>query len=114
MRMCSEVVMRILIGLGLVAMSSPCVMAQSPLSLKSTIETGWTSNATESVAGGADVFVQHRHEATVTGTLGMLSLRAGLNFEQTHFATLSGEDDLALGGGVEIGMAPGEGVSLRI
>jgi hypothetical protein len=90
------------------------VAAQSPLALTSVVETGWTSNATESAAGGADFYTSHSHELALSGQSGNLLLRGSLALSQTRFATISFEDDTAVTGAVEGQLALGADAVLRL
>lgn len=100
-------------GMLLLVMSGAAAHAQSPMTVASTVEAGWTSNATETIGGRPDLYVRHGHDMEIKGTLGSLSLRGGLNFEQMRHATLAGENDISIGGGMEMGAVLGEGVALR-
>ncbi|KRA40288.1 hypothetical protein ASD80_12850 [Devosia sp. Root635] len=82
-------------------------MAQSPLALSSEIETGWTSNATDSATGGADFYVTHSHDMALTGSAGNLLLRGSLALTQTRFASLKFEDDAEVTGAIEAQLALG-------
>jgi len=88
--------------------------AQEPVSYDYAVETGWTSNATDSAAGGEDFYLRHDHRLEIAGGAGPLSLRGGLWLEQTRHARLVGEDDLEAGAGIEASLEPGEGVALRL
>lgn len=103
------------IGLVLiVALGGGPVAAQSPLVLSSQVETGWTSNASDSVAGGADFYVSQSHELSLSGQSGDLLLRGSLALSQTRFATLSFEDDTEVTGAVEGQLALGADAVLRL
>ncbi|KQX40022.1 hypothetical protein ASD04_05085 [Devosia sp. Root436] len=82
-------------------------VAQSPLALSSEIETGWTSNATDSAAGGADFYVTHSHDMSLTGQTGNLLLRGSLAMSQTRLATFRFEDDAEVTGAIEAQLALG-------
>ncbi|WIY51761.1 hypothetical protein O9Z70_09700 [Devosia sp. YIM 151766] len=88
--------------------------AQSPVVLTSSVESGWTSNATENRGGTADFYLRHSHDLSITGRQGPLSLRGGLMLEQEVFRFHAGENDLSVTGGIEAGLALGEGRSLRL
>ncbi len=88
-------------------------VAQSPIAASTSVETGWTSNAQDSFGGVADVYVRHDSEASVSGAWGPMTLRAGLTLEQTSFIQVTQENDLSIGGGVELGYALREGIGLR-
>ncbi|WP_156385668.1 hypothetical protein [Devosia sp. Root685] len=89
------------------------VVGEDAFALKSTVETGWTSNATETTDGPSDLFVEHEHELSLTGAIGALSLRGTLLFEQTRFATISVEDDMSAAAGVEATLELDKGMALR-
>lgn len=93
--------------------SVSAVLGEEALSLNSTVETGWTSNATESTDGLSDFFVEHAHELSLSGAMGPLSLRGTLLFEQTRFATISEEDDMSAAAGVEAALELDKGMVLR-
>lgn len=90
------------------------VAAQSPLSIKSQVETGWTSNATDSAAGGDDLYATHKEEISLTGTAGNAVLRGTLSITQTRFLDTSFEDDDEVAGGIEAEMALGADAKLRL
>ena len=98
----------------MVAMGGGPAVAQSPLALTSAVETGWTSNATESAAGGDDFYVTHNHELSLSGQSGNLLLRGSLAVSQTRFAATSFEDDAAVTGAVEGQLALGADAVLRL
>lgn len=102
-----------LLWLGLWAVCICGATAQEPLSLTSRAETGWTSNATETPDGPADFFAEHSHELSLSGAMGPLALRGTLMFEQTRFATVSVEDDMAATGGIEAALSLAPGMTLR-
>jgi len=89
-------------------------MAQSPFSVTSHVETGWTSNATDSAGGGADIYATHNEEVSITGTTGPLMLRGTLSITQTRFMRTSFEDDDELAGGIEAEFAFGSVAKLRL
>lgn len=99
-RLCVAPVLMAILG------AAPSV-AQSPLALSSEIETGWTSNATDSAAGGADFYVTHSHDMSLTGQTGNLLLRGSLAMSQTRFATFRFEDDAEVTGAIEAQLALG-------
>lgn len=98
----------------IVALGGGPVAAQSPLALSSQVETGWTSNASDSAAGGADFYVSQSHELALSGQSGGLLLRGSLAFSQTRFATISFEDDTEVTGAVEGQLALGADAVLRL
>ena len=102
------------IALAIVALGSGPVVAQSPIAMTSVVETGWTSNATDGVAGGADTFVRHSHDMSLTAKTGNLLLRGSLSISQTRFATFSFEDDDEVGGALEAQLALGSAAVLRL
>lgn len=89
------------------------VLGEDALTLTSSVETGWTSNATESVDGPSDLFVEHKHQLSLSKAMGALSLRGTLLFEQTRFATISVEDDMSAAAGVEAALELDKGMVLR-
>lgn len=93
--------------------SVSAVLGEEALALKSTVEAGWTSNATETVDGPSDLFVEHKHELSLSHSMGALSLRGTLLFEQTRFATVSVEDDTSAAAGVEAALELDKGMVLR-
>jgi len=93
--------------------SVSAALGEDALALKSTVETGWTSNATESVDGPPDLFLEHKHELSLSHSMGALSLRGTLLFEQTRFATVSVEDDMSAAGGIEAALELDKGMVLR-
>jgi len=88
-------------------------MAQSP-ALSSSLESGWTSNATESVGGTPDFYLRHSHDLSVTGQAGPLALRTGLQFEREVFRHHTGENDLSITAGAEATHAFAKDMSLRL
>ncbi|MDB5527667.1 MAG: hypothetical protein JWR51_770 [Devosia sp.] len=82
--------------------------AQSPLSIKSQVETGWTSNATDSAAGQDDLYGTHSQEISLTGVAGNALLRGTLSITQTRFMATSFEDDDEVAGGIEAELALGD------
>lgn len=90
------------------------VMAQSPLALSSQVETGWTSNATDSASGREDFYVSHSHELSLSGQSGDLLLRGSLALSQTRFARINLEDDTEVTGAVEGQLALGADAVLRL
>ena len=76
------------------------VAAQSPLAVSSQVETGWTSNASDSAAGGEDFYVSQSHELSLSGQSGDLLLRGSFALSQTRFATINLEDDTEVTGAV--------------
>lgn len=90
------------------------VAAQSPLSIKSQVETGWTSNATDSAAGRDDLYATHNTEISLTGVAGDALLRGTLSITQTRFMTTSFEDDDEVAGGIEAELALGTDAKLRL
>lgn len=105
--------MRVLILLVVYALSLGAAMGQAPVGLVSSVESGWTSNATESAGGAADFYLRHSHDLSARGAMGPLSLRAGLMVERQVFRQHDGENDLSITGGVEAGLALFEGMRLR-
>lgn len=102
-------------GLALIAtMGGGTAAAQSPMTLSSGIETGWTSNATDSAAGGADFYVSHSHELSLSGQNENLLLRGSFAVSQTRFALMSFEDDAEVTGAVEGQLALGADATLRL
>lgn len=93
--------------------SVSAVFGEDAFALKDTVETGWTSNATETVDGPSDLFVEHKHELSLSHAMGALSLRGTLLFEQTRFATISVEDDMSAAAGVEAALELDKGMVLR-
>ncbi|MCR6673964.1 hypothetical protein [Devosia ginsengisoli] len=89
-------------------------LAQSPIAISSQVETGWTSNATDSAAGGEDFYVTHSHDLSLTGRTDKLLLRGSLSVSQTRFATIQFEDDAAVTGAVEAQWALGGDAVLRL
>lgn len=88
-------------------------IGQDGLALRSTAEAGWTSNATETPDGPSDFFVEHDHELSLSGSLGPMSLRGTLLFEQTHFVTIEAEDDMSAAAGLETALELERGMVLR-
>ena len=105
--------MRRLTGVFFLVLCVPPALAEQPLALRSSVETDWTSNATESTNGPADFFVEHEHELSATTVLGPMSLRGTLLFEQTRFATITEEDDMSAAVGLEAALQLDEGMVLR-
>ena len=106
--------MRVLIMLVAYAVGTAGAAAQAPVGIVSSVESGWTSNASESEGGTADFYLRHSHDVSATATMGPLSLRTGLMLEQQVFRQFTGENDLSVTGGVEAGLALGDGVALRL
>ncbi|QDZ10983.1 hypothetical protein [Devosia ginsengisoli] len=103
------------IALILVAMTGVVpALAQSPIAISSQVESGWTSNATDSAAGGEDFYVTHSHDLSLTGRTDNLLLRGSLSISQTRFATTQFEDDAAVTGAVEGELALGADAVLRL
>lgn len=96
------------------ALAAPAAMAQSPLTLTSNVESGWTSNALESPGASPDFYLRQTHDLSLTGTTGPLALRGGLMLEQQVFRTHGGENDVSVTGGIEAGLQLAEGMSLRL
>ncbi|MDB5585453.1 MAG: hypothetical protein JWP26_423 [Devosia sp.] len=90
------------------------VAAQSPLTITSQVETGWTSNATDSAAGRSDFYATHNEEISLTGTAGDALLRGTLRITQTRFLDTTYEDDDEVAGGVEAELALGTDAKLRL
>ena len=90
------------------------VAAQSPLSIKSQVETGWTSNATDSAAGRDDLYATHNTEISLTGVAGNALLRGTLSITQTRFMATNFEDDDEVAGGIEAELALGTDAKLRL
>lgn len=88
-------------------------LGEEAFALKSTVETGWTSNTTETPAGPSDFFLEHDHELSLSGSLGTLSLRGTLLFEQTRFANVAVEDDMSAAACVEAALELDKGMVLR-
>jgi len=109
-----EAIMRGIIGLLFALVSTGALAAeQNPFGIDSFVESGWTSNASDSALGGADFFVHQKHALEWRGGVGPLALRGGLTLEQTRYARLTTEDDLEATAGLEAGLALGAGVGLR-
>lgn len=89
-------------------------VAQSPISISSQIETGWTSNATDSATGGADIYVTHRHDLSLGGGSDVLQLRGSLSISQTRFAATQFEDDAEAGGALEAQWMLSDNAVLRL
>ena len=106
--------MRVLIFLVVNAVLVAPIAAQAPFELVSRIESGWTSNATETEGGAPDFYLRQNHDLSILGTIGPLSLRTGLMLEQQSFRHFSGENDLSVTGGIEAGLALGQGTALRL
>lgn len=106
--------MRVLVFLVVNAILVCPIAAQSPLELVSRIESGWTSNATETEDGAPDFYLRQSHDLSIRGTIGPLSLRTGLMLEQQTFRHFSGENDLSVTGGMEAGLELGQGTALRL
>ena len=102
------------VGLMVAAMAVSPAVGQSPIVLSSQVETGWTSNATDSAAGEADIYASHRHEVVLTGETENFLLRGSLAISQTRFKVTQFEDDDEVTGSVETQFALGEGVVLRL
>jgi hypothetical protein len=103
-------------GLIVLLASGLCAAAAATepvVSLNSTAQGGWTSNATETPMGPADSFIDYSHEARISASLGAMSLRGTLRLEQTIFQTITEENDISIAGGLEAGLVLAEGVSLR-
>ncbi len=106
--------MRVVILTGLGLLFSPVALAQSPILLASSVESGWTSNATESVDGTPDFYVQHTHEAALAEAMGPLVLRGALMVEHQTFRDQQGENDLSVTAALEAGLTLSDSVSLRL
>jgi hypothetical protein len=102
----------ILIGLFCVIWAGSA-SAQPVLSYVGSVESGWTSNATDSVAGGADTFAVHRHQLTVVSGAGAVTLRGQIGLDHTAFTRMRHEDDLAVWAKVAADIALGDGLALR-
>ena len=102
----------ILIGLFCVTWAGSA-SAQAMLSYSGSVESSWTSNATDSVAGGADIFVVHRHQLMVVSGSDTVTLRGQIGLEHTAFTRMRHEDDLAVSASVAADMALGDGLALR-
>ena len=89
-------------------------MAQSPIALTSHVETGWTSNATDSASGEGDFYASHTQELSLTGAADNFVLRGSLALSQTRFVSTTFEDDDEVAGAVEGELALGPGVVLRL
>jgi len=87
---------------------------ESPIAISSQVETGWTSNATDSAVGGEDFYVRHSHDLSLTGGTDALVLRGSLAISQTRFAVTQFEDDAEVTGAIEAQLALGEAASLRL
>ena len=94
-------------------LGTSAALSEDAFALRSTVEAGWTSNATETAKGTGDLFVEHKHELSLAGAIGALSLRGTVLFEQTRFATVSVEDDMAAAAGIEAALALDKGMVLR-
>ncbi len=106
--------MRVLFFLVVNAVLVSPIAAQVPFELVSKVESGWTSNASETAGGAADFYLRQKHDLSIRGTTGPLSLRAGLLLDQQTFRQFTGENDLSVTGGVEAGFAMGQGTALRL
>lgn|GEM_PF-2099661 len=103
-------------GLMVLLASGLCAVAAATepvVSLNSTAQGGWTSNATETSNGPADSFIDYSHEARISASLGAMSLRGTLRLAQTIFHRVTEENDISIAGGLEAGLALADGVSLR-
>ena len=106
--------MRVVIVTLLLALGAGAAFADSPISLVSKVESGWTSNATESAGGRGDFYLRHSHDFSVLGEMGPLALRTGFMLEQHVFRQHEGENDLSVTGGVEAGLTLSESMALRM
>lgn len=98
----------------LCVLGTGCAAAQSPFTWSSTMETGWTSSASEHPGGAADNFVHSVEAVSMQGNLGPMRLRAGLTLDQTRYIATPLEDDVSIEGGIEAGLNLGGGLSLRL
>ena len=106
--------MRIVVSTGLGLLFVPLALAQPPVSFSSSVESGWTSNATESVGGTPDFYVQHKHEAALAGVMGPLALRGALVVEQQTFGEHQGENDLSVTAALEAKLSLSDAAALRL
>lgn len=103
-------------GLVVLLASGLCATAtgtEPVVTLNSTAQAGWTSNATGTSRGPADSFVDYRHEATISASVGAMSLRGTLRLERTIFQKITEENDLSIAAGLEAGLALADNISLR-
>lgn len=88
--------------------------AQSPIGIESQVESGWTSNATDSAAGEDDLYTRHSHSFTLSVGSETLVLRGGIGIAHTAFALTSFEDDAEVSGQAEGELAIGPNMVLRL
>lgn len=79
----------------------------------SEIETGYTSNGTDSAIGEPDFFVHHFERLEFASETGWTALRGTLTVEQTRFLTQDIENDQALGLSLALGQRLTPDVLLR-
>jgi hypothetical protein len=104
-------------GVGVIwvaALGSAPALAESPLALSSRVETGWTSNATDSGMGGEDIYATHSHDLTLTARTDNLVLRGSLALAQTRFASTHYENDDEVTGAIEAQLVLGSSGVLRL
>ena len=97
-----------------VAMIGLPVAAQTPIEINSTLQTGWTSNATDSAAGSGDFYATHSHEMTLVSGTERFVLRGTLALSQTRSLATDFEYDDEVRGGVEAEFALGTNAALRL
>jgi hypothetical protein len=101
-------------AIGVALASTGPAMAQSPIVITSEAEAGWTSNATDSAAGQADLYASHSQSVSLAGEAEAFVLRGSLSISQTRFLQTTFEDDDAVSGTVEAEMALGDEALLRL
>lgn len=75
--------------------------AQQAWALTSTIETGWTSNASERPSGASDIYIRNVHALRGEVPAGDVVLRGSLSLDQTQFQLTRYEDDVSLAADIE-------------
>jgi len=106
--------MRIASAVLLFCLLSETALAESPFSATSNAEAGWSSNISETPTGPSDFYLRHNHDLSLRGSLGSLDWKAGLKIDQTKYLHHSGEDDLEVTGGLEVGLPLASDMRLRL
>lgn len=88
-------------------------VAQTPLTLSSSAEMSWTSNAEGAAGGSGDWRLTDSHTIGLEGGDGTVGLRASLGFEQTRYQRLWQHNEWAATAGLEADVTLAPNARLR-
>ena len=99
------VVLSILIALILLSLHYPVQGGEltSGMRASAQVETGYTSNGTDSAVGEPDVFTHHVETLEIAGERDGTAIRGSVTFDQTKFLTQDIENDDAIGISLAVG-----------